>query len=118
MDERITTAVCGNAAGSRLQPNGNLMHCPCEYVPGGPQFGQVWDIGGLIAPRRLLTITAPKDSRNPAIVVQRAVDELQRIYAVAEAPGHYEHRFGNGTQGLDKNLTWEFIAKALREHRH
>ena len=53
-------------------------------------FGEYWDVAGLIAPRRLLTVNGLYDTLHPVAEVDHAVSRLRAIYGVAGCGGHYE----------------------------
>jgi dienelactone hydrolase len=62
-----------------------LLHCFPNFIPGWQQFGDVPDIVGLIAPRRLHMNFGELDSDSPIEFVKRAVQTIAAAYQRAGA---------------------------------
>jgi dienelactone hydrolase len=108
-DERIGIAVPCCAYNNYVSFAGTLRHCPCNAVPGLLQFGEMWDVAGLIAPRPLLTVNGREDSLHPVEEVDQAVERLRAIYSAAGVPANYEHRYGEGGHRIYSDLMWPWI---------
>jgi hypothetical protein len=78
-------------------------------------FGEYWDVAGLVAPRRVLTVNGDNDALHPVEEVEHAVSRLKRVYEAAGADGRYEHRFGRGGHRFYSDLMWPWINAAARE---
>ena len=113
-DERVTVAVPCCSYNNYLSPQGTLRHCTCNAVPGILEFGEFWDVAGLIAPRHLLTVNGDQDSFHPVEEVDHAVESLKRIYRTAGVPDHYEHRYGKGGHRFFSALMWPWIDEAIQ----
>lgn len=59
-----------------------MAHCPCNFVPGLHEFGEMYDLVGLIAPRPLLVEAGTYDSIFPLQAVKRSVARGREVYAV------------------------------------
>ncbi|MFC1452216.1 alpha/beta hydrolase family protein, partial [Verrucomicrobiota bacterium] len=105
-DERVTIAVPCCAYSNYLSPLGTLRHCPCNAIPGLMTFGEYWDVAGLVAPRRMLTVNGDTDALHPVEEVNHAVSRLKEIYKAAGAANCYEHRFGHGGHRFYSDLMW------------
>ena len=116
-DERIGVAVPCCAFNNYISPHGTMRHCPCNVVPGMLTFGEYWDVAGLIAPRRLLTVNGLHDTLHPVAEVDHAVSRLRAIYGVAGCGGHYEHRYGPEGHRFYGSIMWPWIENALRGAR-
>ena len=112
-DERITVAVPCCAFNNYIDPAGMLRHCRCNAIPGILEFGEYWDVAGLVAPRRLLTVNGRDDALHPVGEVDHAVGELKRIYGAAGVPDRYEHLYGDGGHRFYADLMWPWIERAL-----
>jgi dienelactone hydrolase len=112
-DQRITIAVPSCSFTIIASPTGRIYHCDCNAVPGILQWGNLYDVAGLIAPRHLLTVNGLKDKLHSVDDINRAASRVQTIYHAAEVPEHYEHCWGLEGHRFYKNLMWPFIVKAL-----
>ena len=112
-DERIQVAVPCCAYNNYVSPQGTLRHCPCNAVPGLLDFGEYWDVAGLVAPRFLLTVNGRKDVLHPVPEVDDAVSRLEAIYQSAGAGERYEHRYGDGGHRFYSALMWPWIEGAM-----
>jgi hypothetical protein len=58
-------------------------------------------------------VNGKQDSLFPVAEVDRAVEGVRRIYAAAEAPERFAHRYGDGGHRFHKDLMWPFIRRAI-----
>jgi dienelactone hydrolase len=112
-DERIQVAVPCCAYNNYVSPQGALRHCPCNAVPGLLDFGEYWDVAGLVAPRFLLTVNGRGDVLHPVPEVDEAVLRLKAFYRSAGAGDRYEHRYGGGGHRFYRGLMWPWIEEAM-----
>ena len=115
VDERIHIAVPCCSYSNYVSPYGTLRHCTCNAIPGILGFGEFWDVAGLVAPRRMLTVNGDSDSLHPVDEVNYAVARLKKIYQAADAADNYEHRFGHGGHRFYSDLMWPWIDQAVQE---
>jgi len=108
-DERIAVAVPCCSYSNYMSPHGTLRHCPCNAIPGLFEFGEFWDVAGLIAPRPLLTVNGRHDALHPVEEVDAAVARLEAIYRAAGAEGRYQHRYGPAGHRFYRDIMWEWI---------
>ncbi len=114
-DERIKVAAPCCSFNSLILPGGLIRHCTCNAIPGIMEFGELWDVAGLIAPRYLFTVNGSEDSMHPAEEVSNAAQRLSNIYSVAGAPENYKHSFGPGGHRFFKDIMWPLITKAMNK---
>lgn len=113
-DTRVTIAIPSCSFSSYVGPGGLIHHCDCNVIPGLLEFGEFWDVAGLIAPRHLLVVNGRYDvPRHPPEVVDEAIRRLSAIYAVAGVPDHLRHRYGQGGHRFYKDITWPFVREVL-----
>ena len=112
-DERITVAVPCCAYNNYISPQGTLRHCPCNTVPGLLDFGEYWDVAGLIAPRHLLTVNGRHDGLHPVDEVDHAVSRLKTVYEAGGASERYEHRYGDAGHRFYAHLMWPWIEQII-----
>ena len=84
-------------------------------IPGILDFGEYWDVAGLVAPRHLLTVNGRADSSHPVEEVDRAVSRLKAIYKASGYPNRYEHRHGNGGHRFFSSLMWSWTEKVIQD---
>ena len=115
VEPRITVTVSSGWYNTFVADNGRLNHCECNTVPGLLQFGEVWDVAGLIAPRPFLVVSGTNDlarrAYDPSVV--RAVERLREIYSSAGAKNHFLQAVAVGGHKYFNNLQWPFITRHL-----
>ncbi len=112
-DERITIAVPSCSFSMLVSREGYIYHCDCNIVPGILEFGELYDVAGLIAPRHLLVVNGREDRLHSATDINRATDRLRAIYKAAGQPERFQHRWGDAGHRFYKDLMWPFVLKAL-----
>jgi dienelactone hydrolase len=108
-DERISIAVPSCSFSVIASTQGYIYHCDCNAVPGILQWGNLYDVAGLIAPRYLLTVNGLKDKLHSVDDIKFAASRVQAVYQAAGAETHYEHRWGPEGHRFYKDLMWPFI---------
>ena len=87
-----------------------------KLVPG--LYGQLdWpDLGGLHWPGHLMTINGLQDQLYPLEAAQGAVKKIERIFAKAGAPDHYEGVFFDGPHEFNVEMqerAFDWLADTL-----
>jgi hypothetical protein len=83
-------------------------------IPGILEFGEFWDVAGLIAPRHLLIVNGRYDvPRHPPEVVDRATARVAAIFAAAGVPDHFRHQYGEEGHRFYKDIMWSFVRDAM-----
>jgi dienelactone hydrolase len=108
-DERITIAVPSCSFTTLASPKGYIYHCDCNLVPGILEFGDLYDVAGLAAPRRLLAVSGRHDALHSPADVDRAADRVRAIYAAAGCKDRFDHRWGEAGHRFYADLMWPFI---------
>jgi len=96
LDPRITSAYISGAINTFRDSLMTISHCVCNYVPHLPQYAEMADIAGLIAPRPLMVENGADDPIYPAAGVEAALVTLRQVYA---AVGHPERLATHTFQG-------------------
>ncbi|MEA3403383.1 MAG: hypothetical protein U9R79_19225 [Armatimonadota bacterium] len=112
-DTRVTAAIPSCSFVTYVGENGIVHHCDCNTVPGIYRFGEFSDVAGLIAPRHLLVVTGRADTLFPPAEVERAVEDVRRIYQAAAVPERFEHRWGEGGHRFYSHLMWPWVEYAM-----
>ncbi len=91
----------------------SLSHCIDNYVPGILNWGEAYDVAGLIAPRPFFSEGGDRDPIFPVAATRESFERVKKVYEVFGAPESTgqeifggEHEF-HGVQGLP------FLARAL-----
>ena len=75
-----------------------VYHCPCNYIPGIARDFDMGDLGGLIAPRKLVVEAGQEDPIFPIEGTIKVVDEMKQLYHAAGADGNVQLVIGSGGQ--------------------
>ena len=100
LDERISLAMPSCAVCTFKHSIVAMPHCVCNFVPNIARYFDMGDLGGLIAPRKLIVVNGKYDPIFPDEGVRESFCETKRLYEAAGAPenaalvtGDGEHRF-------------------------
>ena len=86
IDERITAAAPSCSVCNFDESIAAKRHCMCNYVPSIRKYFEMGDLGGLIAPRKLVIAAGTED---PGFFIKGTYDayrEIERAYAAAGVP--------------------------------
>ncbi len=86
LDQRITSAYISGAINTFRDSLMSISHCVCNYVPHLPQYAEMADVAGLIAPRSLMVENGASDPIYPAAGVEAAKAVLREVYAAVGKP--------------------------------
>ncbi len=86
LDPRITSAYISGAINTFRDSIMTIQHCVCNYVPHLPEYAEMPDVAGLIAPRPLMVENGADDPIYPAAGVEAALVTLRQVYAAVGKP--------------------------------
>ena len=112
-DERISTAVASCSFSVIASEQGRIFHCDCCAIPGILRWGDLYDVCGLIAPRRFLAVNGIKDQLHSEKDIKRSIDRVQRIYQFAGVSHNFQHRWGDEGHRFYKELMWPIVCQEL-----
>lgn len=112
-DERIAVAVPSCSFSTIASPEGRIYHCDCNMVPGIFEWGDLYDVAGLAAPRHLLAVNGRQDKLHEASSIERAAERVRIIYRAAGRPGRFQHRWGAEGHRFYSELMWPFVMNTL-----
>ena len=112
-DQRIVMAVPSCSFSVIANPQGRIYHCDCCAVPGILRWGQLYDVCGLIAPRRLLVVNGIKDQLHSETEIARSAERVDTIFDAAGVPDHFQHRWGSEGHRFYSELMWPIIMSAI-----
>lgn len=111
IDDRIKLSIpscCVCTYDSSIAP---IRHCACNFIPHIREYFNMGDLGGLIAPRKLIIVSGKDDAIFPINGAKESFEKIKYLYEKADAPdncvmviGHEGHRFY-------ADATWEAVHK-------
>ena len=113
LEDRIRVALIAGYFNTFRDSIYEIYHCICNCVPHVMEWGEMSDVGALIAPRPFLVIAGLKDTIFPIEATKKAYTKLEETYALLGAPGNLEADFFDGPHAWSNNKTLPFLAKHL-----
>jgi dienelactone hydrolase len=114
-DERITVAVPSCSFTTIAGPTGRIYHCDCNMVPGILEWGDLYDVAGLIAPRWLLAVNGRTDKLHTESSIELAAARAKVIFRSSGHPTRFDHRWGNEGHRFYSDLMWPFVMQSLKK---
>ncbi|MEO8077974.1 MAG: alpha/beta hydrolase family protein [Acidobacteriota bacterium] len=90
LEPRLRAAMVSGYMNTFRDSVGSLSHCIDNYVPGILNWAEMYDIGGLMAPRPLFVESGEKDEIFPIKASLESVGKLREIYGVFGAADRIE----------------------------
>ncbi len=113
LDRRIRACVVSGYYGTFADSILAMHHCPCNFVPGMGQFGEMYDLVGLIAPRPMLAEAGTYDPIFPIHAVRRSVRRARKVYDVFDAADAIETDVFEGRHRISGRRAYDFLAERL-----
>jgi len=113
LDERIKACVVSGYYCMFRESILAMHHCPCNFVPGLHQFGEIYDLAGLLAPRPLLIEAGNYDPIFPFAAVQKTVERTKAVYAVFDAQDKLETDYFEGRHRISGQRAYDFLMEHL-----
>ena len=114
LEERISLAVSIGAVCTYDSSISAMFHCTCNFVPGIVNYFGIGDVGGLIAPRKLVAVNGRLDRIFPDYGVREAYARVEEMYAAAGVPENTTLVTGEGGHICYPEITWDAIFGLLR----
>lgn len=111
LERRVKLAMVGGYFCSFRDSIYSIYHCLCNCVPDIMEWGEMRDVGALIAPRPLLVISGERDEIFPIAATRQAYAELEQVYALLGAGENLEDDFFDGPHAWSNRKTLAFLAK-------
>ena len=90
LEPRIRAAMVSGYLNTFRDSVGSLAHCIDNYVPGILNWGEMYDVAGLIAPRPLFVESGEKDNIFPIAASVESFKQVREIYGVFQATDRVE----------------------------
>ena len=113
LDERIRACVISGYYSTFEDSLLAMSHCPCNFVPGLSEFGEMYDLAGLIAPRPMLVEAGDYDPIFPLRAVRASVSKARSVFEVFGARGRVLTDYFEGRHQISGSKAYGFLQKAL-----
>jgi dienelactone hydrolase len=113
LDMRIKASVISGYYSTFAASILAMNHCPCNYIPGIWQFGEMYDLLGLIAPRPVLIEAATRDQFFPIDAVHLAVNRGRQVYKIFDSPGSLEADIFEGRHEISGRRAYSFLKEKI-----
>lgn len=90
-----------------------MSHCPCNFVPGLHQFGEISDMVGMIAPRPMLIEAGNRDGIFPIRSVRRSMRRAAAIYKLFGKSVNLQADYFEGRHQISGRKAYTFLQKIL-----
>ena len=113
LDERIRACVVSGYYSTFKDSVLAMSHCACNFVPGLSEFGEMYDLVGLVAPRPMLVEAADHDPIFPIRAVRASVAKARTVYAACGARGGIVTDFFEGRHQISGRKAYDFLSREL-----
>ncbi len=113
IDERVKVAVVSAYFNTFRDSIVSIAHCPDNYVPGLLQDMEMYDLSGLVAPRRLFVESGRKDRIFPIEGFETAAAKARGIYQAFGVPDHFGSEIHNGAHEFNGVRAFDFMKDSL-----
>jgi dienelactone hydrolase len=113
LEPRIRAAMVSGYLNTFRDSVGSLAHCVDNYVPGILNWAEMYDVGGLIAPRPLFVESGEKDNIFPIAASIESFKQVREMYGVFQATDVVEHEVFPGEHSFWGRRGIPFLAHHL-----
>jgi dienelactone hydrolase len=113
LDERIRACVVSGYFSTFEDSILAMSHCACNFVPGLADFGEMYDLAGLIAPRPMLVEAGDKDPLFPIQAVRKSVARARRVFGIFGAHKAIATDYFEGPHEISGRKAYSFLRTAL-----
>jgi dienelactone hydrolase len=113
LEPRIRAAMVSGYLNTFRDSVGSLAHCIDNYVPGILNWGEMYDVAGLVAPRPLFIESGEKDNIFPIAASVESFRQVREIYGVFQATDRVEQEVFPGEHSFWGKRGIPFLARHL-----
>lgn len=113
LDERIKACVVSGYYSTFKDSIFAMHHCACNFVPGLAEFGEMYDLVGLVAPRPMLVEAGDHDPIFPIAAVRASVEKARKVYKVFEVEDGVVTDYFQGRHQISGRMAYEFLRRKL-----
>ena len=111
LDERIKLAIPSCAVCTYKHSIAAMRHCVCNFIPNIANYFDMGDLGGLIAPRKLIVVNGKYDDIFPEEGVTESFGIIKELYGAAGVPENAALVTGDGGHRFYADDAWPIIHK-------
>ncbi len=115
LEERFALCMPSSAVCSWDMSVAVKRHCTCNYVPGIARYFDMGDIGGMIAPRKLVIVHGVTDVGFYKPGVDKSYDLVSKAYETAGCPQNCDLVTGPAGHRFYADLSWPVVHKMMGE---
>lgn len=109
IDERIKLAMPSCAVCTYKHSIVAMKHCVCNFIPNIAKYFDMGDLGGLIAPRKLIVVNGKSDDIFPEAGVKESFDIIKSLYTAAGVPENCALVTGSGGHRFYADDAWPVL---------
>jgi len=113
LDSRIRAALVSSYLNTFRECIMRVSHCIDNYVPGILNWAEMYDVGGLIAPRPLFAESGLRDPIFPTAAARESFARIQKVYAVFGAEDRVGLEVFDGPHSFSGKQGLPFLARHL-----
>jgi hypothetical protein len=111
VDDRIKKAVVSGYTNTFRDSVLSMWHCPDNYIPGIIRVGEIYDLASSIAPRKLLIETGFRDPIFPKIGVDKAIDNISKVYDSIGAKNNFIVDRFDGKHQISGKISFDYFTE-------
>jgi len=115
LEERICLAMPSCAVCSFKESIAKMRHCACNYVPYIANYFDMGDLGGMIAPRKLIVVHGVKDHGFLKPGVDESYEIIEKLYEAADVPENCEIVAGPEGHRFYADLSWPVLHRMMND---
>ncbi len=92
----------------------SMSHCMDNYIPGILQWAEMYDVAGLIAPRKLFSEAGDRDPIFPVEAARASFERVKKVYEIFGAPEAVQQEVFSGVHEFHGVRGIPFVVEALR----
>lgn len=113
LEERICLAMPSCAVCSWDRSIAYTNHCSCNYIPGIANYFDMGDMGGMIAPRKLIVVHGVEDKIFLKEGVENSFELICKGYEAAGCPENCHLVSGPAGHRFYADLSWPILHKMM-----
>ncbi|MBR7117268.1 MAG: acetylxylan esterase [Clostridia bacterium] len=113
LDERIALCMPSSAVCSWDMSVSVKRHCTCNYVANMAKYFDMGDMGGMIAPRKLIIVHGVTDVGFYKPGVDKSYAITEKLYDIAGVPHHCDLVTGPFGHRFYADLSWPVVHKMM-----
>ncbi|MDB4915422.1 MAG: Abhydrolase, bacterial [Gemmatimonadetes bacterium] len=113
VDQRVKVTVVSAYFNTFRDSIVSISHCPDNYVPGLLNDMEMYDLAGLVAPRRLFVESGRNDRIFPIAGSERAAAKARTIYQTFGVPDRLGYAIHEGAHEFNGAEAFEYMARWL-----